>query len=395
MTSPRVLIVFLALLHIYVCNAIQQSGLSATLKTSIEAEDYDRPQRSGLIFGRRRRSTKSLTAGGVASFAAVSTCSVSGCGSAGSRVYQQQSSSIASTLLLRGGTLRSRIIRSGNKNAAGGNNKKDDKNSISLDEDEDDDDDDDDDDIFGTSSKAGEQKETYELMISTMYGSAFLDKKKKITCRWNDTIRDVKEQLSKKFAGSPAVALQHLYMGNRELRDDEIVANISTAALPMIPVQLDMMSGTSVYGKTMSIRQALEAYVATIVQHSYLSTELQTAYGTEPSVVDVSSSSNSSCSSSSSDKNRIIRTPYYQQLFYAVNRSIYEQYAEDIALALEEEREPEVISAETAAWRNQTAATRVSPLAAAIAKEFDLNWRGLRSFFYYSGVLAVSLSAND
>merc|ERR1712070_1260247 len=59
--------------------------------------------------------------------------------------------------------------------------------------------------------------------------------------------------------------------------------------------------------------------------------------------------------------------------------------------ALMQEREPELVSSDTSAWRDADGQkpTKQTPLAAAVAKEFDLNWRGVRNFVYYSLLLVI------
>ncbi|KAJ1402089.1 hypothetical protein B484DRAFT_457832, partial [Ochromonadaceae sp. CCMP2298] len=219
---------------------------------------------------------------------------------------------------------------------------------------------------------------TTPVLVSTSFGSMFLDKKKKLVLGKNETISDLKAQLSTKFPGSPPVELQHLYFSSRRLEDWERIGNISS--LSPVPIMLDMMSGTSVYNKSMSVSQGLEAYVASVTQQAYLGTQLRELHS--PPKPEGSNSTEGLEGMPMS-----METLHYRQLFHAVNDSIYSRYAEDIAAALEEEREPETFMDDTAAWRGKTA--NVNPLAAAIAKEFDLNWRSFRHFLYYSAVLTV------
>lgn len=212
-----------------------------------------------------------------------------------------------------------------------------------------------------------------DVLITTSFGSVFLDKKKKLAVNRNETVADLKLQVFSKFPGSPPVQIQKLYFSNRLLNDSEVIGNISSLA--PLPILLDTISGTGVYNRSMSIAQALEAYVATVVQQAYIGTKLQQTHKPEDSASIASMDS-----------------PYFRSLFHSINESLYEKYGEDIALAKEAEREPETVSPDTAAWRSGEGAAAVSPLAAAIAKEFDLNWRGLRNFAYYSVILAVSIA---
>lgn len=211
------------------------------------------------------------------------------------------------------------------------------------------------------------------IIISTSIGSSFLDKKKKVTLPANTTIAELKEYLQSKFPGSPPMELQHLYYGTRLLGDDEVVSNITT--LPTIPLLLDMVSGHSIYDKTMSIEQALEGYVASVVQLTYLSNQLKTVIGHQ-------SDSNETMTQV------MMESPTLRKLFQAVNRTIYETYSDEIAYALEVEKDPEAFAADTKAWRSPQRRT-VSPLTAALAKEFDLNLRSLCSFLYYTVILLI------
>ena len=105
------------------------------------------------------------------------------------------------------------------------------------------------------------------IIISTSIGSSFLDKKRRISILANSTVADLKQQLSTRFPGSPPVPLQRLFFGTRLLKDEEEISNV-TALSPM-PLTLDMITGTSVYDRTMTVSQALEAYVSLLVQQAY------------------------------------------------------------------------------------------------------------------------------
>lgn len=217
------------------------------------------------------------------------------------------------------------------------------------------------------------------LFVSTQLGNHFLDKKKRFSLSRNATVLELKQQVQQKFPGGPPVELQQLYIGDRLLHDMEIVGNIS--ALAAIPVLLDMITGTSAYNKTaISVAQALEAYTACTVHLSYIGDKLRTLI--------TSSRTKLSQSDGSMD------TIHYRRMLESLHETITSRYALDISLAQEEERNPEmtgVMAADTAAWREKGNQQKpISPLAAAFAKEFDLNLRGLKNFVYYSVILAVS-----
>jgi hypothetical protein len=211
-----------------------------------------------------------------------------------------------------------------------------------------------------------------DVLVTTSFGSSFLDKKKKVTVPANSTVFELKLQLSSKFPGSPPVRLQRLFYTSRVLNDSEVLGRTTT--LSPIPLVLDMISGTSAYNRTLSIRSSIEAYVSTLVHQANIGAKMRDQL--MPAAQDTT-----------------MESPYYAELFRQLNASIYEQYKDDITAALEQEKEPDVRSADTEAWRGDGAVDQserpVNPLSAALAKEFDLNWRGLRNFAYYSLVLMV------
>jgi hypothetical protein len=214
------------------------------------------------------------------------------------------------------------------------------------------------------------------IVVSTSVGSVFLDKKKRLSIPRNSTVAELKTMIEKKFPGCPPTGLQRLFLGVRALGDDEIIGNITVTS--PTPILLDMLSGTSVYNKTLSISQALEAHAALIVQQSYLGAKMLASYSDVPATVITNDSLNIPVQ---------LESGLYRDMFDSVNRTLYETYAEDIAEALERETEPETATDDTAAWRGKR--TETTPLTAALAKEFDLNMRGIRSFFYYSILLGV------
>ena len=201
----------------------------------------------------------------------------------------------------------------------------------------------------------------------------------------NSTVLDLKEQIASKFPGSPPVEVQQLFFSSRLLSNDsELLCNVS--ALQPVPILLDAISGTSVYNRTLSIRQSLEAYVATVVQQSYIGKQLNSLHSR--------SADAENCSAVQSQMQVQVQMQMqavaYRGMFRALNESLYCSYGEEIQAALLAERDPETAAADTAAWRGPgRGSKKATPLAAALAKEFDLNARGLLNFLYYSLVLAV------
>ena len=220
------------------------------------------------------------------------------------------------------------------------------------------------------------------VIVSTSLGSSFLDKTKKISINPNSTIKELKYIIQDKFPGSPPIQIQRLFYAFKPLNNSDILSNITTAS--QVPILLDALSGTSAYNKTLSITQAIEAYVSIIVQQTYLSSTMQKAFDLkDSSTLDLSEVG---------DRDRI-DTLTLRDLFAAVNQSIYAQYAEQIAEALEKEREPDMITADTIAWRQQSeGAADKNPLVVEWAKMFNMNKQVALSLVYYSVILVVSIS---
>jgi hypothetical protein len=147
-----------------------------------------------------------------------------------------------------------------------------------------------------------------------------------------------------------------------------------------------MLTGTSVYNKTMSITQALEAYASVIVHQAYIGDKMKAQYAALSSPAQlVSETSNTTTSEDSTTD--IMETAIYREMFDSVKKSLYETYAEDIYQALEEEKEPETITGDTAAWRGEK--VEVGPLNELLAKQFDMNFKSVKMFAYYSILLAI------
>lgn len=216
-----------------------------------------------------------------------------------------------------------------------------------------------------------EEEGPVSVLVSTSFGSQFLDKKKRLQLSRNSTIEELKQLIEQKFPANPPVQLQRLFAGIRYLSDDDRLGNVSTGSSAMI--LLDMPSGTSIYNKTLTIYQALEAYAALTVQQTFIGDKIKALYSPNSAPLNISDITPESA--------------IYRDIFLSVNTSLYKTYAADILQALEDEKEPEVVSGDTAAWR--TADTpQHSPLVAAFAKEFDINLRSFKNFMYFSFLFA-------
>lgn len=209
------------------------------------------------------------------------------------------------------------------------------------------------------------------VTVTTSFGSAFLDKKKRVQLPRNSTVADLNTLIELKFPANPPVQLQRLFAGMRHMRDEDLVGNFTSAA--NLVVLLDMPSGTSVYNKTLTIEQALEAYTALTVQQTFIADKLKSLFS-------------HGIQSPANDSEIVPESTIYRELFMVLNESLYSTYQADINDALEAEKEPETVTDDTAAWRVKQ--RQRSPLVAAFAKEFDINLRSFKSFVYFSFLFA-------
>lgn len=223
------------------------------------------------------------------------------------------------------------------------------------------------------------------VIVSTSFGSQFLDKTKSISISPNATVIELKEIISQKFPGTPPVPFQRLFFQFRFLNNTEVIGNISS--LPKYPILLDMITGTSAYNRTMSISQALDAYVSTIVHQTYLSLTMQKLLLSRQQLVH----NPETLYNEDSSLDRALQSPNLREIYEAVNKTIYDQFGEDIAAALEVEKEPDIDSPDTRAWRqNYGDATQYkSPLETAWARQFGVNKQMMISLAYYSVMLLV------
>lgn len=208
------------------------------------------------------------------------------------------------------------------------------------------------------------------VIVTTNLGSPFLDKKKKFIVLANSTVGELKAQVSEKFSGSPPIELLSLFYDDKLLENEEIIETISI--ISPINIHLDLLSGTAVYDKPIfSVVQALEGYASTVVQQAFLAAKLRDCSTVEPFPQTTKLS------------------PLYTDIYKAVIDRLNRDYEDAIKNALQAEKNPEILSDDTKAWRKSTPKS-LSPLTQRLAKEFDLNARGLQAFVFYSFVLMVS-----
>ncbi len=222
------------------------------------------------------------------------------------------------------------------------------------------------------------------VIVATSFGSSYLDKSKRLSISRNTTILELKQLLSTKFPGSPPVQLQKLFYGLQSLKNADKIGNVTSA--PQIPILLDMISGTSSYNTVLSVSQAIEAYVSLIIHQTYLSSVSQKIFSSRHIL-----SPDSLNNEENSNENNIDSVTY-RELFDVINRTVYNQYGAEIADALEREKEPEVVSPDTASWR-QTSQNEIdkNPLTEAFVKQFDTNKQVALGLAYYSVILVVNI----
>jgi hypothetical protein len=229
---------------------------------------------------------------------------------------------------------------------------------------------------------------TVKVYVSTRIGSKYLDKKMVLTLQRHENVLDLKNEISKKFSGKPPVELQTLYCGTRKLQDTDTISNISP--LNIIPIQLDMMSGTSSYERPMHTGDMIEAYCAASAQQAYLANKMAEIV----SGVDQRDTENNDPLTSIPDSVK------YAKLLSSFNASIHASLAERIAAAKRADSDAEappgdamrsIFSYNTEGMGSVEEWIAVKPRDAAIAKLFDLNAVQAKRLLFYSGVCVVCL----
>jgi hypothetical protein len=234
-----------------------------------------------------------------------------------------------------------------------------------------------------------------DVIISTSLGSSFLDKKKKLKMKQSQTIKEVKESLKDKFPGSPPIVLQRLFQMNTLLPDELPLANLTQNNQGnSVLLILDMITGTSSYNRTLSVEQTVAAYLSSVVHLTYISDKLR-QISNSPSLQSYNNNLNNK-NNNYNEENFELESINYRQFYEELNSTFYQQYLQDIEYALEAERDPEMGSSDTAAWRAVSEKqlnlnkNKKNPLLTAFTKEFDLNFRTFKNYCYYTLILVVS-----
>ena len=224
-----------------------------------------------------------------------------------------------------------------------------------------------------------------KVYISTRFGSNFLDKSMTMSLQRAETVGELKNQISKRFAGKPPVGLQKLFHGGRLLHDEEKLGDISQLAV--LPIQLDMMTGTSSYERPMHTVEMVEAYTAACAQQAYLSTSiahLLSPRGEAP-VSDMAEN--------------VPEHAKYSEMITALNSSIYDSFGDSIAAAVAADSDAEAPSPDTlrTSMRHNSEGfhsveewVNARPRDAAIARLLDLNIASARKLLIRSAMCVVS-----
>lgn len=201
----------------------------------------------------------------------------------------------------------------------------------------------------------------------------------------------LKEVIQEKFPGHPPTGLQKLYLESKIMQNDEILGHLTNKIL--LPIQLDLMSGTMLYNKTsVSLSKAIDAYISLSVHEAYLSNKLTEV---------ITSPSSLPSKRSSSLRNMVPDSIKYRLLYKKLNESFYEAHGSEIKAALEAEENPSMDSDDTHMWQSATipatlANTGVSSPSSSsikdiIRRELLLNDKDIAKLTYWSCALMVRI----
>lgn len=161
------------------------------------------------------------------------------------------------------------------------------------------------------------------VWILSKFGSNYLDRKLKLQVSPNATIEMIKEMISTQFPGKPPKELLNLYFGIKKVNNSQQLHEISH--LRVIPLQLDLISGTNSYQNIRNVQEAVEAAVALQVHQTFLDHQIQQLLLSE----------NGFLRNNSTPLNVL-----FIELFQTLNSSIYDTHRDDLEKARDAEREP-------------------------------------------------------
>lgn len=241
----------------------------------------------------------------------------------------------------------------------------------------------------------GESSRT--LLITSNYPIKYLNRRISMKVKNSLNISDIKKLISSKYPGNPPESLQSIFYGLKELENKQTVNDISN--LTVIPLQLDLISGTNVYSQFRNVREAIEAYVAIQIHLSSLSERISSLLSSSSSDNQQNNNETATADSDDEKKNQKQKkdTPQqikYLKLFNELNQTIFEKYSEMIEKALKEEQNSSIQTPsipETTTGSVDEYLKQKSPTSLFLARQFNLNQPIMKSLLFYSLVWIVSV----
>jgi hypothetical protein len=243
-------------------------------------------------------------------------------------------------------------------------------------------------------------------ILSKFGGSHYLEKRIKLEMHKNSTIEMVKSLISKQFPGNPPTDLQNLFFGFDQVQNSQKLFEISNNKI--LPLQLDLISGTKSYQKVKSVREALEGYVSSQIHDIFLSQQalrlLSSAPHTLPSLTSDPSQKNQTALVNETEALVVLpQSIAFMEMFEKFNQSVFDSHGVAIQKALEDEQDPTppvlegLKDATTDGLGYETIDEYLeaqSSLRRFLTTEFSFNRQILRSLVLYSLVWIVSDTAS-
>jgi hypothetical protein len=215
-----------------------------------------------------------------------------------------------------------------------------------------------------------ENSKPKQILVSTLIGSEFLDKRKNIPVPSTANVRYLKKLIRAKYPGSPPISLQRLVSGSEVLSDETLIANVGPSVL------LETLSGTGSYNRSLNVLKTIDAYLATIVQSSFIGSKLHSLQTTFLRAPD----------SSNENQGSDLETHHLRDMLNSLRSDFSETYFKDIADAKLREKSPELYS--SFSWRERRKPV-LSPLMKSLARELDLNKSAAINLLYFSALMMI------
>jgi hypothetical protein len=213
------------------------------------------------------------------------------------------------------------------------------------------------------------------LLTSNFGRSSFLFKTQKFKIPRNSTADQLKEAIQEKFPGHPPTGLQTLYLDSKAVPDAAIWGNLTNKVL--LPVQLDLMSGTLLYNRTSSltISKAIDAYVSLSVHEAYLNNKLTEVLTSQP------------LKDTPAALNMVPDNIKYRILFKKLNESYHQELGPEIKAALEAEKDPSIDSDDISTRVPNSKDTNI--IKDIFRRELILNDKDIAKLTFWSSALMV------